>query len=692
MATPKRLTAWTRANCRFAQTVGAPAEEALADLEQALGEAEAVLDEDLDLPVEPVDFNLPGCDRRDLSPSDEEEVAAAVLRAENGLDASPPGGEAGLAVRNQLFFGDEQVAAGSLDPAIQSWADAGEEELVRTAQASPPGEFDREEGGWPDLPPLEPEEEKKAWPRVDKSTAAFFGGEVLSSMKLMATRVMQVVLELRRKKEEYSSVRKAEGDDSPSLPPMTDALNVLQSDLMKMVDRALNETGRMSRELEVADLDEQTRARVRKWLDAVVVKASVIQSKGLIDKNTKMSKGEGFGVATTGLSLRPGTFKRVAMCPFSTKACRGGCLYDSGQAEKFRGKPFGSSARSARERRTLMLIKDPISFHRMLDRVIQNRGNAADEAGMKEFGVRLNVLSDLPWEEDLTGGATVMERHPSVAFYDYTKNPSRMRRYLDQARGQDNGWPGNYDLTFSMSELNLPFALWVLENGGNVAVPFDIPSGDVNYRPLPRSFMGFPVVDGDLSDARFLDHKYFSGGVMDDPAAAGKVDAEPESIERVRASLADKKGMIVGLRLKGTKYQRSVASRKKRERRQGKPFGEVSGGFVLYADDMGTDPGDFSYDAASNRSEIDLDFVLEMVGQSVARRNAQLSRRAEIPAPELEAMSALGGILGKRFEDQSKIDSFLGGLEVSRRGGTLNPWGRVLAWTRANCRFSGVIR
>ena len=40
-----------------------------------------------------------------------------------------------------------------------------------------------------------------------------------------------------------------------------------------------------------------------------------------------------------------------------------------------------------------------------------------------------------------------------------------------------------------------------LDNGGNIAVIFDTKKGEA----LPTSFWGFPVVDGDKSDLRFLD-------------------------------------------------------------------------------------------------------------------------------------------------------------------------------------------
>src|SRR5262249_14983912 len=81
--------------------------------------------------------------------------------------------------------------------------------------------------------------------------------------------------------------------------------------------------------------------------------------------------------------------------------------------------------------------------------------------------VRLNGTSDLPWER-ISGysGRSLMARFPSVQFYDYTKNPHRMRAFL---AGE---LPANYHLTFSRSECNTADALNMLARGGNVAVVF----------------------------------------------------------------------------------------------------------------------------------------------------------------------------------------------------------------------------
>jgi hypothetical protein len=88
-----------------------------------------------------------------------------------------------------------------------------------------------------------------------------------------------------------------------------------------------------------------------------------------------------------------------------------------------------------------------------------------------------------------------MLRHPDLTFYDYTKNPERMYRYLS------GEMPKNYKLTFSRSESNEDAATAVTRLGGNVAAVFTTKKG----RDLPDTYLGAPVIDGDTHDLRFLD-------------------------------------------------------------------------------------------------------------------------------------------------------------------------------------------
>jgi hypothetical protein len=113
----------------------------------------------------------------------------------------------------------------------------------------------------------------------------------------------------------------------------------------------------------------------------------------------------------------------------------------------------------------------------------------------------LNGTSDLPWERI---DPSLFALNPDVTFYDYTKIAGRFR-----------GLPANYHLTFSRSETNDRIARsWLILGAGNVAVVFDTPKG----RALPSHWNGFPVIDGDTDDLRFLDPK----GVVVGLRAKGK--------------------------------------------------------------------------------------------------------------------------------------------------------------------------
>jgi hypothetical protein len=142
-------------------------------------------------------------------------------------------------------------------------------------------------------------------------------------------------------------------------------------------------------------------------------------------------------------------------------------------------------------RKTRELKLDPRGFVDRLARDVEALVRKCGRDGMIP-AVRLNGTSDLPWHR-LRGsdGLTLPERFPDVTFYDYTKDPRRPAETL----------PANYSVTFSFSGENLADALFTLETGGNVAVVFATAKG----RALPESWNGFPVIDGDESDLRFLD-------------------------------------------------------------------------------------------------------------------------------------------------------------------------------------------
>lgn len=197
----------------------------------------------------------------------------------------------------------------------------------------------------------------------------------------------------------------------------------------------------------------------------------------LLATNTKLEKGTKLGWRTYGLSLSPAGKSGKQFCPHRSKGCEAACLDMSGMG-------VFSNVQSARLNKSKYFIENRTEFLKQLNKEISN----AAKLGIKQkqsVAVRLNVLSDLPWHKLID-----MSAYPSIQFYDYTPNLPRMLEFL-------NGkLPKNYHLTFSRKEDNQHRVVAVTSGGGNIAAVFS---------SLPDTYLGKPVVDGDISDLRFLD-------------------------------------------------------------------------------------------------------------------------------------------------------------------------------------------
>jgi hypothetical protein len=142
----------------------------------------------------------------------------------------------------------------------------------------------------------------------------------------------------------------------------------------------------------------------------------------------------------------------------------------------------------ARDRRTALYVEKRQLFLQMLAVELSQLEEEARRLGLVP-AVRLNGSSDLPWEQ--LHPELFME-FPNIQFFDYTKVPAKMERFLN-----DPTWPKNYHLTFSAQPNNHEQALNFLDHGGTVAVVF--------WPEVPQACWGKPVIDGDKHDARFLD-------------------------------------------------------------------------------------------------------------------------------------------------------------------------------------------
>ena len=206
------------------------------------------------------------------------------------------------------------------------------------------------------------------------------------------------------------------------------------------------------------------------------VTVSKLLGKG--DQNPKTAKNN---VPTVGLSLFPERgigFGNV--CPMA-KTCVASCLAHQGQGSV-------PSVHGARVAKTVLWFLAREWFLAKLHREL----SAFRRRHTGTVGARLNMFSDIQWER-----YGVMDAHPGIQFYDYTKIPQRI-----------GSVPENYDLTLSYDGTNKAAAIEVLRNRGNVSVVFyndtDRPvCGKAAHRQeLPASWEGFPVIDGGATDWR----------------------------------------------------------------------------------------------------------------------------------------------------------------------------------------------
>ncbi|EMI52465.1 hypothetical protein RSSM_06088 [Rhodopirellula sallentina SM41] len=206
------------------------------------------------------------------------------------------------------------------------------------------------------------------------------------------------------------------------------------------------------------------------------------------DSNTKTRKNVGY--LSCGLSMSPHKSVGIGnVCTDASRGCVAGCLNEQGLASVF------ETIGHARKARTVLWYLAREWFLETITTDLERWQRKAKRKG-QELCARLNMFSDIPWER-----YGIPQRFEDVRFYDYTKHPRRTGAILP-----------NYWVTFSRSETNEKHALEVLRRGDNVAAVFHDPNGKfVGNRSagqrLPKSWRGFPVIDGDITDLRFEDDR-----------------------------------------------------------------------------------------------------------------------------------------------------------------------------------------
>lgn len=168
------------------------------------------------------------------------------------------------------------------------------------------------------------------------------------------------------------------------------------------------------------------------------------------------------------------------ICPNASLGCRLSCLFKAGRG-------VFSSVINARIAKTLYYLSERTKFCNQLVSELCK----INSKGVKT-AVRLNGTSDLDFIAIIRNrvGFDILSL-PNLHFYDYTKILGKALKYKDTP---------NCTVTFSRDETNEQKCLEALSLGINVAVVFD------HRKPLPDSYLGYPVIDGDAADDLMLTH------------------------------------------------------------------------------------------------------------------------------------------------------------------------------------------
>ena len=212
--------------------------------------------------------------------------------------------------------------------------------------------------------------------------------------------------------------------------------------------------------------------------------------------NPKVLKGMAQGYNTYILHLAPANLSGYETCAKRTTGCTAACLNTAGRGGMFKKGEFTNVIQKARIRKTKMFFEDRITFMALL---------VADvELGIKQSNrmnlvpvFRLNGTSDLSFEkyEVVRNGQlfrNMFTAFPEVQFYDYTK-----------VLGRKVAGIANYHLTFSAADGNDADVAKAIQQGYNIATVFGIKK----TLPMPDTYSGVTVFNGDESDLRFLDPK-----------------------------------------------------------------------------------------------------------------------------------------------------------------------------------------
>ena len=206
----------------------------------------------------------------------------------------------------------------------------------------------------------------------------------------------------------------------------------------------------------------------------------------LLSTNPKVEKGIDFDYLTNIFHGAPSFASLYNSCANASLGCGLNCLNESGHGQKHMMHNDVHSVHVARVVRTMIWFRFRNQFKVKMQREIRALVRKAKRMNLVPV-VRPNGTTDFNFE---SLWPELFNTNTDVTFYDYSKNANR-----------DVSQIPNYSLSFSVSETNLDTAKAELQRGLNVVMVLRLKRNE----PKPDYVLGYPTINGDIHDLRFLD-------------------------------------------------------------------------------------------------------------------------------------------------------------------------------------------
>lgn len=230
-----------------------------------------------------------------------------------------------------------------------------------------------------------------------------------------------------------------------------------------------------------------------RFANTPMARATIPATPKLLGSSVKTEAGNSLKVATRVVYMSPAHECGLNLCPFATAGCAAACLGHNS------GLLVTSTSHNARLWKSALYLGARKLWRALL---VHETASHVARATHDGFIPALRIDGSTDTGEGTRVADALLNAFPTLRMYDYTKD---VRRAVAHAQGE---YHAHYHVTFSRSGENDDDVSRVLRAGGNVAAVFDVPArprADGSKVPFPPTHDGTPIIDGDVSDARFLD-------------------------------------------------------------------------------------------------------------------------------------------------------------------------------------------